>query len=412
MKASERTYKLTILTLAVANVSSGGWLSEKLIVGYANWQQCDEKIVQAAKDGVNTIIWFSIDLLHNYTTGKPYINRGPDPDCVARTARTLKDLELETVHLISIGGWNSLHPDTANTAEQIFTEWKRWNSEVVAKSQLEFSGYQGIDWDIEGTDVVSNERNHFKVDTLDLMGQLSQLMKRDGYIVAMAPAESYLDPTTSTFDRSLRHTYPEWDPIVPNFSYRGRNTYSYLLSRYGTTVVGSDPNGFEVTETTFDFVTIQLYEGYSHCLYNTSILTQPASEYIQNIVQAFERGWNVEFSADPEIFWNTTRVQVPAGRLVIGLANGWADNTKFLLLNSTEVGLGYQYLNEMGRAPKGFGFWNIEDEGSTTHMGDVLWLAKDLNNILNIRSSSEKCGFGFVCLIMCALFMVGYLKFC
>lgn len=413
MKAIE----LTILILIFPNVLNGEWqpkvvLPDKIIVGYADWHQCDDKIIQAAKDGVNTIIWFSIDLLRNYTTGTPYINRGPDPNCVAQTAKTLKELNLVTIHLISIGGWNSLHPDTANTAEQIFIEWKRWNNEVMTKSELEFFGYDGIDWDIEGTDDVSNERNHFKVETLDLMGQLSQLMKNDGYIVAMAPAESYLDPTTSMFDRSLRHTYPEWDPLVPNFSYRGRNTYGYLLSRYGTTVVGNDENGLVITETTFDFVTIQLYEGYSHCLYNTSILRQPASEYIQNIVQDFQRGWNVEFSSDPEILWKTTIVQVPASRLVIGLANGWADNSKFLLLNSKEIELGYKYLDEMGQAIKGFGFWNINDEGRTTYKGDVLWLAKDLNNILNIRNSSEKCGFGVLCLIMCGLIIFGYLNIC
>lgn len=415
MKTIELTYKLTILISILAKFSNGEWLPkvvlpEKIIVGYANWQQCDDKIIQAAKDGVNTIIWFSIDLLHNYTTGTPYINRGPDPDCVAKTAKTLRNLKLETIHLISIGGWNSLHPDTANTAEQIFIEWKRWNNEVIAKSQLGFFGYDGIDWDIEGTDDVPNERNHFKVETLDLMGELSQLMKQDGFIVAMAPAESYLDPTTSIFDRSLRHTYAEWDPIIPNFSYRGRNTYSYLLSRYATTVVGSNENGLKITEPTFDFITIQLYEGYSHCLYNTSILEQPASEYIQNIVQDFERGWNVEFSSDPEILWNTARVHVPSSKLVIGLANGWADNTKFLLLNSTEVELGYKYLHKMGQSPKGFAFWNIKDEGSITHKGDVLWLAKDLNNILNIRNSSEKCGFGFLFGIMTGLIILVYLK--
>lgn len=395
--------------------SNGEWspkvvLPEKIIVGYATWGQCDDKIIQAAEDGVNTIIWFSIDLLHNYTTSKPYINRGPDPDCVAQTAKRLRDLNLETVHLISIGGWNALHPDTTNTAEQMFIEWKRWNNEVMAKSDLEFSGYDGIDWDIEGTDDVANERNHFKVETLDLMGKLSQLMKQDGYIVAMAPAESYLDPSTSTFDRSLRHTYSEWDPIVPGFSYRGRNTYGYLLSRYGKTVVEKSENGLDRIEETFDYVTIQLYEGYSHCLYNTSVLNQPTSEYIQNIVQDFHRGWIVEFSSDPELFWNTTRVQVPSTRLVIGLANGWADNTKFLLLNSTEVGWGYKYLEEMGQAPKGFGFWNIYDEGRPTYRGDVVWLAKELNEIMNIRNSGGKYGIGSLCVIVCGLIVIRYLN--
>ena len=37
------------------------------------------------------------------------------------------------------------------------------------------------------------------VEVLDLMGKMSQRAKKDGYIVAMAPMESYLDPSTSLF---------------------------------------------------------------------------------------------------------------------------------------------------------------------------------------------------------------------
>lgn len=37
--------------------------------------------------------------------------------------------------------------------------------------------------------------------TLDLMGEMSQRAKRDGWVVAMAPMESYLDPYTHEFSR-------------------------------------------------------------------------------------------------------------------------------------------------------------------------------------------------------------------
>lgn len=37
-------------------------LPERIIVGYANWNQCDEKIIQAVKDGVNVVIWFATNL--------------------------------------------------------------------------------------------------------------------------------------------------------------------------------------------------------------------------------------------------------------------------------------------------------------------------------------------------------------
>ena len=61
------------------------------------------------------------------------------------------------------------------------------------------------------------------------MGEMSQMAKRDGYFVTMAPAESYLDPTTSQFDLSLKHNYPEWESLQPNFHYHGRNSYAYML---------------------------------------------------------------------------------------------------------------------------------------------------------------------------------------
>ena len=35
------------------------------------------------------------------------------------------------------------------------------------------------------------------------MGEMSQKAKRDGWVVAMAPMESYLDPYTEEFSRCL-----------------------------------------------------------------------------------------------------------------------------------------------------------------------------------------------------------------
>jgi len=66
----------------------------------------------------------------------------------------------------------------------------------------------------------------------------------------MAPPESYLDPTTSQYDGSLLHSYPEWDPIV-KFNYHGWNSYASFLAKYGTTVMN---DGSEVD--TYDLVMI------------------------------------------------------------------------------------------------------------------------------------------------------------
>jgi len=79
--------------------------------------------------------------------------------------------------------------------------WHKWNTQTIADPTLGFAGFDGIDWDIEGNDDEASVYNTFSWPCLDLMGQFSVLAKRAGYIVAMAPAESYLDPTTSLFDR-------------------------------------------------------------------------------------------------------------------------------------------------------------------------------------------------------------------
>ena len=89
-----------------------------------------------------------------------------------------------------------------------------------------------------------------------------ELWQQDGYLVTMAPPESYLDPFTNGFSRSLRGTLPEWRHLVPHFTYhvgkykstntdaaagtraqiltrwkavQGMNCYSYLLAKYGKT---------------------------------------------------------------------------------------------------------------------------------------------------------------------------------
>ena len=51
----------------------------------------------------------------------------------------INDLGLQTVHLISIGGWNSPHPDTTNSPEIVYEAWKSWNNGL----------FDGFDWDIE-----------------------------------------------------------------------------------------------------------------------------------------------------------------------------------------------------------------------------------------------------------------------
>lgn len=71
-------------------------------------------------------------------------------DCVADIVREISDLGLHTVHLISIGGWNSPHPDTSISAKEAYEYWNYWNRNIAARPEKGFFGFDGFDWDIEG----------------------------------------------------------------------------------------------------------------------------------------------------------------------------------------------------------------------------------------------------------------------
>ena len=402
-------------------------LPEKLIVGYANWNQCDELLVKAVQQGVNVLIWFAINLTVDPVTGKPTINNGPERTCVEKIINEIKSLNLSTVHLISVGGWNAPHPDTSIPVEDMYKHWKEWNNNL----------FDGFDWDIEGNDDFSSRYNHFTYECLDFMGRFSQLAKQDGYLVAMAPAESYLDPSTSAFDSDLIHTYPEWQNLEPkgaytDFRYHGHNVYAYLLIKYKDTVLTSNDTTTTTTTTTvdtFDFITIQLYEGYSHAQYQIFIQKVSPIIYLENFIKQMNNGWEIEL---PTITSITTtennlnnkdtcnnptttqtssssssslpaaqacsiqriKINVPKSKLVIGLANGWAGDGKFLFIDPDDIATAYTTLVTQNTEPRGFAFWNIKDEGLVPsqqqreeNKGQPVWLASSLNKFLKIRNS-------------------------
>lgn len=364
-------------------------LPAKLIVGYANWNQCDDAIIQAVQDGVNVVIWFATNLAVD-TAGLPVVTGGPDMDCVADKIQAIRSLGLPCVHLISIGGWNSPHPDTSNSAKDVFASWQHWNHKIAARPAKGFYGFHGFDWDIEGNDDHSSPYNHFTVQCLDLMGQMSQQAQASGYIVSMAPAESYVDLTTSAFDRSLQHEYPEWVGVIPTFPYHGQNTYSHLLAKYGKTTL---PDASTVD--TFNFITIQLYEGYSHAEFSITQAGQVADDVLVAFASKAVQGWEVDFTSDTELAYNTKEViRIKPEHLVIGLANGWAGDGKFLLVYPEQVGSAYKQLEHQGIAPRGFAFWNILDEGKSSPQrpNEPVFLAKGLNAFMQIRPTSNPGG--------------------
>ena len=137
-----------------------------------------------------------------------------------------------------------------------------------------------------------------------------------------------MDYTRPSFDRNLLHEYPEWQGIIPTFAYHGLNSYAYLLARYGRT---DDAD-------TFDFITVQLYEGYSHAEYRCSIEKALPSQVLIDFVTAMQTGYSIDFSSDSDLHYpHTVSIQVPGTKLVVGLANGWAGDGKFLLIYPEEV---------------------------------------------------------------------------
>lgn len=357
------------LFFSLLSASCSVELPEKLIVGYASWSECDEKIITAVEQGVNVLMWFAINLLSNETTGEPLITGGPDLSCVRAVKETLKSRNLPTVHMITIGGWNAPHPNTSMSVEAVYQNWVSWSDGL----------FDGFDWDIEGNDDFQNPYNVFTLECLDLMGQMSQMGKRDGYIVSMAPSESYVDVTTSVFDTSLLHNYPEWEELQPFFFYHGHNCYSYLIHRYQYTNITATE-----IKNTFDFISVQFYEGYTHIVYNVSVLHTSGSQYLETIIPTFISGWDVYF--DSEI---PTHVSISQTQLVIGLANGWADGNKFLLLWPEHARRAYENLLASGLQPRGYMFWDIADEGVNA-MDDTgtmrpFWMASGLNEFLHTR---------------------------
>ena len=217
-----------------------------------------------------------------------------------------------TDNCLLTGGWNEVHPTTRHAPDKVYAAWKKWNEQEIARPDEGFLGFDGFDWDIEGNDDVSSKYNTFDVKTLDWMGRISQLAKQDGYIVSMAPCESYLDPTSHSFDRSLTKTHSEWQPIVPHFTYHGKNAYAYIVSRYGfTKIEDQGSEGVHVHYVhTFDMIMIQLYESYSHANFELTLNDKHPVQWLTEVIQRVSDGWLVQFSSDESVGYSDAIVKV------------------------------------------------------------------------------------------------------
>ena len=367
------------MSVADSCLKSPKTLPERITLAYCNWNQADEQVLEAVRNGANVLIWFSVNIAKDKDgDGRCFIQGGPDLKAVGTLMGQMREEGFDVVHLMSIGGWNSPHPDTSFSAQTMFEALDAWNEKAATLPGFGRGGFDGFDWDVEGNDDLDSPYNIFSVDCMNVMGKLSQLLKRHGYLVAMAPAESYMDPTSSEFSLRLNHNHPEWEEVQPQFLYRGRNTYALLLAKYGETVM---PDSSLVD--TFDFVTVQLYEGYSHALWEIRARPEGArtpAEYICTLVASLKEGWVVNFDSCPELAQADVRVTIDPRKLVIGLANGWAGEpeNKFLFITPDELRKTQEALSSQDLLPRGYGFWCIAHEGDKdTHLASALsWMQK------------------------------------
>lgn len=159
--------------------------------------------------------------------------------------------------------------------------------------------------------------NQMSVGVLDLIGGFAALCQRNGYFSTLSAPESYLDPFSNSFDRSLTHTYPKWAQIGVDFSYHGRNCLAYVLAAYGGAM---------------DLVSFQLYETYSHADFAVNVRGLDAGPYLARYVDALSRGWLVDFTQDHALAAadrfgglgsGLRTVGVARSKIVLGLANAW-----------------------------------------------------------------------------------------
>ena len=104
---------------------------EAITLAYCNWNQADIQVIDAVRNGVNVLVWFSVNVAKN-EDGICFVQGGPDIKEVASLMKQMREEGLvNVVHLMSIGGWNSPHLDTSFTAQTMFDTLDSWNREMA-----------------------------------------------------------------------------------------------------------------------------------------------------------------------------------------------------------------------------------------------------------------------------------------
>lgn len=316
-------------------------LPDRLLIGYTSSHNLTQ-VETAVQQGVNVIIWAFLDIVATDGGGfqaaiiRTHFDLTAVKECIQKLDRQGWP---HVVHLASFGGWNGPHLDSRLTAE----EWYHGGF----KKHLGDT-FHGLDWDIEGHDDLTSANNEFSMDCLDKMVAISQMAHADGYIVGMAPPQSYLDISHDRFSRRVNLTDPHraWHQ---KFSYFGENVYAYILAQCSQAI---------------DFISIQFYESYSRAAMYVAL--QPDSDpddtvtnYLVFYVQALAaRNFThqVDFSSDDLLGTAAvaTEFPIPLNKLVFGLANGWAsyNREKVFCVSPQQVQVAWQRLAAQNLAPR------------------------------------------------------------
>ena len=255
------------------------------------------------------------------------------------------------------------HLDNKCSAKEWYNTWKK-----------ELGGiFHGIDWDLEGHDDLRSPTNKFSLECLDKMGRISQYAHDNGHCIGIAPPQSYLDLHNRQFSCCVNLTHSE-RPWHADFHYFGKNVYAYLLAKYQSYV---------------DFVSIQFYKSYSRAGMSVYYHKMAPSKYLESYVNQLvemDEAFPVDFDQDPTVGLPSQKVPLPLPKLVLGFANGWALNMgdKALYFKPKSIQIAYQRLQDAGRAPRGFMFWELGEEGT-----NGIKYAIALGHILQIRDSQK-----------------------
>ena len=111
---------------------------------------------------------------------------------------------------------------------------------------------------------------------------------------------------------------------------------------------------------TFDWISLQIYEGWSRTDNAVATNNVPFETYIEELVRKMQDGWSVLFDHS---LGGPRMISVPSDRLVIGLANGWTipfpPPQKFVFIKPQSIARAWNRV-KFG----GFMFWSITEEGS------------------------------------------------